>query len=418
MLHRARRASRAGRPARGGPARQRRRGAGAQPPERLRDAAVQRAPRVLGQLAVQHLAHQRVAEAALARALAPARRPGRPRRGARPDAGRVPPGGRRPAAPARARRRPRPPARAAARVSAAHPVQALADHVAHAVGTTPPVIASAPCSPAGGPSPRGTAGCPGCCRRCAPRRRGVQRPDARLPAAAPPPARSRRAQRQRRPLAGDRATAARSTAGVVAGLDVAVAGQQQQPHRAQLARQEVQQQQRRLVGGVQVVEHQQQPVRAAPPRAPGATARHSRKRASLAAAGAAPRRRRRSRARSSGTISASSDAPSPTQRASAASSSRARQLRQRIQPRPVRGRAPRLPAASPQHGAVRARRPARRLVGQPGLADARLARQQEEPPPPRHRAVQRGADLRQLALAPDEHGGSSSDGQNETEASR
>ena len=85
-----------------------------------------------GQLAVQHLAEQRVAEAAVRRRARRARPPGRPRRGAaRRNAAS------RPAAAASSAGSISSPATAArsssARVSAADTIEALADHVAHAV---------------------------------------------------------------------------------------------------------------------------------------------------------------------------------------------------------------------------------------------------------------------------------------------
>ena len=106
---------------------------GREPLERARDAAVQRPPLGSAELAVQHLAEQRVAE----RRRRPPRSTTMPARAGLREA--------RPTTHAASRPAPRPaaadrctsPATAArssnARVSAGHAIEALADHVAHAV---------------------------------------------------------------------------------------------------------------------------------------------------------------------------------------------------------------------------------------------------------------------------------------------
>ena len=75
---------------------------------------------------------------------------------------------------------------------------------------------------------------------------------------------------------------------------------------------------------------------------------------------------------------------------------------QRLHPRPVGGRAARLPAAPDEH--ARAARPRARdqLLGEPALADPGLAGEQEEPPAPGERVVEARAQLGELALAADE----------------
>ena len=171
------------------------------------------------------------------------------------------------------------------------------------------------------------------------------RPDARLDEA-----RRRRAiqarQRQRRRLAAD-ARQEVAGGGVHARLDVAVGADEQHAHRAQLARQEVQQRQRRLIAGVQIVEHEEHRFRLGrfvherADRAPqpeaslfGGRRRTGRRRRAARALGhqlAQQRRAIAQRAQQRGVVQP------------------AHQLGQQIEPRPVRGRAARLPAAPPQH---------------------------------------------------------------------
>ena len=69
---------------------------------------------------------------------------------------------------------------------------------------------------------------------------------------------------------------------------------------------------------------------------------------------------------------------------------RAHQLGQQIQPRPVRGRAARLPAAPPQHREPAARGALGGAIGQAGLSDAGLADQHDELPASGAGAVERG----------------------------
>ena len=223
-------------------------------------------------------------------------------------------------------------------------------------------------------------------------------------------------QRQRRPLAAD-ARQEVAGGGVHARLDVAVAAEQQHPHRAQLAGDKVQQRQRRLIARVQIVEHEERRLR---------LRRFVHQRAHRAPQPEAPfldRGRRPRRRLGEPRVQLRHDLAQ--QRRAVADDARerrvvepARELRDQIEPRPIRGRPARLPAAPPQHREAALDRQRRGPIGEAGLADAGLARQQDELPPPRRRPFERGADLGELALAPDEHGGSSSDGQNETEASR
>ena len=78
---------------------------------------------------------------------------------------------------------------------------------------------------------------------------------------------------------------------------------------------------------------------------------------------------------------------------------------QRLHPRPVRGRAAGLPAAADED--QRAARAGTRgeLLGEPALADPRLADEQEQPPVAGLGVVEAGGQLRELAVAPDEGAG-------------
>ena len=73
-----------------------------------------------------------------------------------------------------------------------------------------------------------------------------------------------------------------------------------------------------------------------------------------------------------------------------------------LHPRPVGGRATRLPATAPQHRRSLRLRRAGEFVGQPALPDARLTGEQEQAPMPRHGFVEAPAQLAHFALAADE----------------
>ena len=185
-------------------------------------------------------------------------------------------------------------------------------------------------------------------------------------------------------------------------VDVAVGAEQQHVRRAELAGEEPQQQQRRRVGRVQVVEHEHE--RPALARRSGGT-RRSRRRGGSAppsdsSAGGSGRSGKRSR--SSGTIWARSAAPAPSCARSAVGLAVAHVGAQRLHPRPVGGRAARLPAAADEH--ARAARASLRaqLLGEPALADAGLAGEQEQAAAAGERVVEAGEQLGELALAADE----------------
>ena len=109
------------------------------------------------------------------------------------------------------------------------------------------------------------------------------------------------------------------------------------------------------------------------------------------------------RSRSSGTICARSAAPGAELGAQRVRVGLAHMGAQRLDPRPVRGRAARLPAAADEHlraarAACAASSSARRLLPMPGSPT-----EQEEPPAARERVVEAGEELGQLGLAADEH---------------
>src|SRR5205823_2074697 len=74
-------------------------------------------------------------------------------------------------------------------------------------------------------------------------------------------------------------------------------------------------------------------------------------------------------------------------------------------PRPVGRRSSLLRAAAPQHPGVRVLGAAGQLVCEPRLADAALAAEQEEATAPCLGVLERGAELRKLAVAADEDPG-------------
>src|SRR6185503_2297204 len=79
-----------------------------------------------------------------------------------------------------------------------------------------------------------------------------------------------------------------------------------------------------------------------------------------------------------------------------------RHRREHAEPRPVRRRAARLPATTPEHGEAARFRERRRRVREAGLADARLAGEEQQPPAPALDARERLLDLGELPRAPDE----------------
>jgi hypothetical protein len=77
-------------------------------------------------------------------------------------------------------------------------------------------------------------------------------------------------------------------------------------------------------------------------------------------------------------------------------------LAQRLDPRPEGGRAVALPAGPPEHAGTERPRAGGQLVGQAGLADARLAGHQHERPVAGRRLAERLRQLVKVALAADE----------------
>ena len=148
---------------------------------------------------------------------------------------------------------------------------------------------------------------------------------------------------------------------------------------AELAGHELQQQQRRLVRRVQVVEHQHERLRvrdALQERGQGVEQPEAR------ALGLGRRRRRQvgddvaQLRQQLGEVRR----PGPELRPQRGGLGRADVGAQRLHPRPVGGRAAGLPAAADEHQRAARSRPRGELLGQPALADARLADEQEQAP--------------------------------------
>ena len=167
--------------------------------------------------------------------------------------------------------------------------------------------------------------------------------------------------------------------------------------RAELAREELQEQERRRVGGVQVVEHEhERPARGRVPQELGGRVEQAEARA----LGLERRRLRQvgeaARAARAGSARARA-APAPSCERSAAGSALSRRRRAATAPRASRrGRRP--PPSSGRRGpGRRATRASRdQLLGEPALADAGLAGEQEEAPAAGERVLEAGEQLVEL----------------------
>ena len=185
-------------------------------------------------------------------------------------------------------------------------------------------------------------------------------------------------------------------------IRVPVGGEQQQAARSELAREEAQEQQRGGVGGVQVVERDhERPCLARPPEELGGRVEEAE-----ADELGLERRRRRQTGEAVGELRhdlgqvGGARAGLLGQRRGLAG---AHVGPQRLDPRPVRGRAAGLPAAPDQGRRAAGARVPRQLLRQAALADPGLARQQEQAPAAGEGVLDAGVELRQLPFAPDEH---------------
>ena len=184
-------------------------------------------------------------------------------------------------------------------------------------------------------------------------------------------------------------------------VHVAAGADDHHPALGELAGDELQQQQRRLVRGVQVVEHEHERLH---DRDPLQERRHGVEQAEARALGAGRGVRREvgehvpQLRQQLGDVGCAQPELPAQRRGLGLAHVRA----QRLHPRPVGGRASGLPAAADQDQRAACPRTRGELLGEPALADARLADEQEQPSAAGQRIVEAGGQLRQLALATDE----------------
>jgi hypothetical protein len=184
-------------------------------------------------------------------------------------------------------------------------------------------------------------------------------------------------------------------------LRVAVGGDEQHRRVDQLDDRELEQEQRRGIRGVDVVEHEQE---------------------RLVGGGAADKRRRRveeAEARVLRVVGLPLAGVLQERRQLAGRRmGLAHEGPQRLEPRPVGRRASRLPAAAPEDAGADGLGPAGELVGEPALAAAAIAGEDDEPPPAGPGIGERKLEERQLVLAPDEGPGGEAPGTARRDARR
>jgi hypothetical protein len=185
-------------------------------------------------------------------------------------------------------------------------------------------------------------------------------------------------------------------------IDVAVRTYHEQARITDLACHESQEQQRRLVRGVQIVEHQDNRacVAGAPQEFAGGVEQPEARARLLRGRGL---RQSREQLAQLGQELSQIHSTGAELRCQHVAVGRANVAPQRLHPRPVRGSASRLPASPDQNPGTARPRLAEHLLGQPGLADPRLAGQENQAPATGERVVECAGQRGELALATDEH---------------